>query len=113
MEEGQGLNDALLATRFDATIHPGSNTEKKDWADALDVDRVPASNGEVRALLTLQDLVRLLEQGLEVRLFRAYGAEPLNPALIMPDEVFKNWLDDQVNTLKAKPDPKPLIDRDL
>ena len=106
------MDERLLGMRFDATIYPGSKTEK-DWADALNVDRVPSREGEVRALLTFEDLVRLLEQGLEVRLFRAYPSEPLNSALIMPDETFKNWLDEQVNTLKDKPDPKPLIDRDL
>ncbi|MFN8469692.1 MAG: hypothetical protein U0X20_29320 [Caldilineaceae bacterium] len=103
-------NAALLKMRFEATIYPGRKAETKGWADDLDVDRVPDSKGEVRALISVEDLVRLLEQGLEVRLFRAYASGPLDPALIVPDTSFKRWLDEQVNTLKAQPGPKPFVE---
>lgn len=103
-------NAALLKMRFEATIYPGRKAETKDWADDLDVDRVPDSKGEVRALITVEDLVRLLEQGLEVRLFRAHASEPLDRALIVTDTSFKRWLDEKVNTLKAQPGPKPFIE---
>ena len=109
-DDRQDRNSALLKMRFEATIFPGRRKEK-NWADDLNVDRVPdSSKGEVRALLTVEDLVRLLEQGLEVRLFRAHPFEPLDPALIVTDAAFKRWLDEKVKTLKAKPGPKPFIE---
>src|SRR5215216_3428326 len=107
MEEPQESNAALLKMRFEATIYPGRKAETKNWADDLNVDRVPDHEGEVRALLTVADLARLLEQGLEVRLFRAHAFEPLNPALIMSDESFQRWLDEKLNALKATTPPKP------
>jgi hypothetical protein len=103
-------NAALLKMRFEATIYPGRKADARDWAYDLNIDRVPDSKGEVRALITVEDLVRLLEQGLEVRLFRAHASEPLDPALIVTDTSFKRWLDEQVNTLKAQPGPKPFIE---
>ena len=109
MDEGQEGNAALLGMRFDATIYPGRKTET-NWADALDVDRVPSHEGEIRALLSVEDLVRLLEQGLEVRLSRVHASGPLDPALIEPDESFQRWLDEKVNRLKATPAPKPFIE---
>jgi hypothetical protein len=109
MDEAQDTNAALLNMRFEATIYPGRKAETKNWADDLNVDRVPDHEGEVRALLTLNDVVRLLEQGLEVRLYRAHAPGPLDPALVMSDESFQRWLDEKVNALKATP-PKPFIE---
>jgi hypothetical protein len=109
-EERRDRNAALLKMRFEATIYPGRKAKTKDWADDLDVDRVPDSRGRVRALITVDDLVRLLDQGLEVRLYRAHAYEPLDPALIVTDKSFKRWLDEQVGTLKANPGPKPFLE---
>lgn len=109
IEERQERNAALLKMRFEATIYPGHKAKTKDWADDLDVDRVPDTKGRVRALITVEDLVRLLDQGLEVRLYRAHAYEPLDPALIMTDSSFKRWLKEQVNTLKDHPGPKPFL----
>jgi hypothetical protein len=111
-EERQDRDAALLKMRFGATIYPGRKAKTKNWADDLDVDRVPDASGRVRALITIEDLVRLLDQGLEVRLYRAYTSEPLDPALIMKDRLFNSWLEEQVNTLKANPGPKPYIKPD-
>ena len=96
--------------RFEATIFPGRKAEDKNWADDLNVDRVPDHEGAVRALLSAEDLVRLLEQGLEVRLTRVHASGPLDPALIVSDESFQRWLDEKVNRLKATPPPKPFIE---
>jgi hypothetical protein len=101
---------ALLKMRFQATIYPGANAKTKNWADNLDVDRVPDAKGRVRALITVEDLVRLLERGLEVRLYRAHAYEPVDPALITTDKQFKSWLDERLSTLKAKPGPKPFVE---
>ncbi|MBK9316808.1 MAG: hypothetical protein IPM55_21560 [Acidobacteria bacterium] len=106
-EERLERNAALLKMRFEATIYPGRKAKTKDWADDLNVDRVPDAKGRVRALITIEDLVRLLDQGVEVRLYRAHAYEPLDPALIVTDRSFKRWLDEQVRTLKANPGPKP------
>ena len=111
-EERQQQDAALLKMRFQATIYPGRKAKTKDWADALGVDRMPDNKGRVRALITVEDLVRLLEQGLEVRLYRAHADEPLDPALIMPDETHKNWLRERTSSLKANPGPKPFLDSD-
>jgi hypothetical protein len=108
-EERQDRNAALLKMRFEATIYPGRKVKTKDWADDLEVDRVPDARGRVRALITVEDLVRLLDRGLEVRLYRAHAYGSLDPALIVPEESFTRWLDERVNTLKAKPGPKPFI----
>jgi hypothetical protein len=108
-EDRRDRNAVLLKMRFEATIYPGRKAKTKDWADDLDVDRVPDTRGRVRALITVEDLVRLLDQGLEVRLYRAHAYEPLDPALIVTDRVFKRWLDEQVSTLKANPGPKPFF----
>ena len=111
VEERQERNAAFLKMRFEATIYPGRKAKTKDWADDLDVDRVPDTKGRVRALITVEDLVRLLDQGLEGRLYRAHAYEPLDPALIVTDKSFKRWLDKQVSNLKAKPGPKPFLER--
>jgi hypothetical protein len=109
-EEGQDRSAALLKVRFQATIYPGRNAKTKNWADDLDVGRVPDAKGRVRALITVEDLVRLLERGLEVRLYQAHAYEPLDPTLITTDKTFKSWLDERINTLKAKPGPKPFVE---
>jgi hypothetical protein len=106
-EERQERDAALLKMRFEATIHPGRQAKTKDWADDLEVDRVPDARGQVRALLTVEDLARLLDRGLEVRLHRAHPYEPLDPDLILPEDAFKSWLDERVSALKAKPGPEP------
>jgi len=108
-DERQERNAALLKMRFEATIYPSRRKKTKDWTDDIDVDRVPDAKGRIRALITVEDLVRLLDRGLEVRLYRAHPYEPLDPSLIMPEDAFKNWLDEQVNALKAKPGPKTFI----
>jgi hypothetical protein len=109
-EESRDRHAALLKMRFEATIYPGRKAKTKEWANDLDIDRVPDRKGRIRALITLKDLVRLLDQGLEVRLYRAHPSEPLDPALILTDKSFKRWLEEQVTTLKANPGPKPFVE---
>jgi len=106
----QDRSAALLKMRFQATIYPGQKAKTKDWADDLDVDRVPDTKGRVHALITVEDLVRLLGQGLEVRLYRAHAYEPVDPALIATEKEFKSWLDERIITLKANPGPKPFVE---
>ena len=110
--EQHDRNDALLKTRFEATIYPGRNAETDNWANDLDVDRVPDAEGRVRAFITVADLVRLLDRGLEVRLYRAHPYGPLDPSLITTDEAFKSWLNEKISTIKANRGPKPFIEPD-
>ena len=86
--------------RFGAIIQPGSNAKNKNWIDRLDIDRVPGATNEVRALVTPEDCVRLLEQGFEIHLQKAYPVQPLNPALVMSDESHKAALDLQLKRIK-------------
>jgi hypothetical protein len=99
----------LLKIRFEATIYPGRKRKTKNWADDLDVDRIPDSKGRVRGLLSVEDCVRLLDRGLEVRLYRAHPYGPLDPALIEIDESFREWLNKRVSTLETNPGPKPFV----
>jgi hypothetical protein len=110
--EQHDRKDALLKTRFEATIYPGRNAETDNWANDLDVDRVPDAEGRVRAFITVEDLVRLLERGLEVRLYRAHPYGPLDPSLITKDKAFKSWLNQKIKIIKANPGPKPFIEPD-
>ena len=110
--EQHDRNDALLKTRFEATIYPGRNAETDNWANDLNVDRVADAEGQVRAFITVEDLVRLLDRGFEVRLYRAHPHGPLDPSLITTDEAFKSWLNQKISTIKTNPGPKPFIEPD-
>ncbi len=92
--------------RFEATIHAGRKTKSDDWANHLDVDRVPDAKGRVRALVTADDCVRLLDQGLEIRLYHAHPVRPLDPALIETDESVRRWLDKKLRGIKGYKGPK-------
>lgn len=98
--------------RFEATIHAGPKVRKSNWADRLDLDRVPDARGRIRALITADDCVRLLGQGLEIRLYRAHPVAPLDPALVETDESVRRWLDEQLSGVKDRPMPRPLMEPD-
>ena len=103
---------ALLKMRLEAAIYPGRKAKTKEWADDLDVDRgcIHEATGRVRALVTVEDCVRLLDRGLEIRAYRAHPHEPLDRALIVTDKSFTQWLDKQVSTLKTNLGPKPFVE---
>lgn len=88
------------SVRFSATIHPREKMDPKAL-EKLDIDRIPDPTGVIRALVTPADCVRLVNQGFEVRLHRAYPVQPLSPALIEPDDSFKRWLDERVQNIKG------------
>ena len=91
--------------RFSATIHAPANASP-NWKDQVQVDRVPDPKGQVRALLTEADLVRLLDQGYEIRLYQAYPVQPLDPKLIESEDSFQRWLDQQIRKIKRPGKPK-------
>ena len=85
--------------RFSATIHAREHADP-NWIEKLDIDRIPDPTGVIRALVTPNDCVRLLNQGFEVRLHNAYPVQPVNPALIETDASFKRWLDTRIKAIK-------------
>lgn len=91
--------------RFSATIHAPANANP-NWMDQVQVDRVPDPQGQVRALLTEADLVRLLDQGYEIRLYQAYPVQPLDPKLIESEDSFQRWLDQRIRKIKRPGKPK-------
>lgn len=95
-ERGHGPDDRepLRRVRFEATIHAGRKARSADWMNYLDIDLVPDPKNKVRALLTADDCVRLLDQGFEIRLHHALPVRPLDPALIETDESVRRWLDE-------------------
>jgi hypothetical protein len=96
--------------RFEATIHARRNVKREDWANYIDVDRIPDTKGRVKALLSTDDCIRLLDEGFEIRLFRAHPIEPLKRDLIVSDKAFDKWLKDQLRDVRKRPMPTPLID---
>ena len=107
-ERGHGPNDRepLRNVRFEATIHGGRKAKSADWMNYLDIDRVPDPKNKVRALLTADDCVRLLEQGFEIRLHHAHPVRPLDPALIETDESLRRWLDEGLRGIDRPAGPK-------
>lgn len=86
--------------RFSATIHIRDQADP-DWMEKLDIDRVPDPTGVIRALVTPEDCVRLVNQGFEVRLHNAYPIEPLDPSLIQTDDSVKRWFHAKVQSIKG------------
>ncbi len=89
----------VRGVRFEATIYPGPKLRRTDWMEELqrlDIDRIQAPKGQVRALVTADDCVRLLDRGFEVRLQHAHPVRPLDRALIQTDESARRWLEDQL-----------------
>lgn len=92
--------------RFEATIHAGTKARSADWLNYLDIDRIPDPKGEIRALLTVDDCVRLLDQGFEIRLHHAHPVRPFDPALIETNEAVERWLDEELRGVERPTGPK-------
>jgi hypothetical protein len=88
--------DSSKAPRFEATIHPGDADVPLGRVADLDLDRVPDPQGGVRLLVTIDEVVALLERGYEVRLHRLAHAEPLGPELRGDDDAAIAWLEERV-----------------
>lgn len=95
------------AVRFEATVHPGepglSFAAMSDRVADLDVDRIPAPDGEVRLLVDADECVRLLGQGLEVRLRRSVPVQPLDPGLVASDDEVQTWFDTRIRETGGGP----------
>ncbi len=83
------------SVRFEATLHPQPGAEVAR-VDDLDVDRVPDVDGGVRVLVDVDECVRLLEGGFEVRLQRAVPIQPLDSRLVASDEDARGWIEQRL-----------------
>jgi len=84
---------------FEATIHAKSKDVNVDLIDRLDIDRVPDPKGQIRALLTADDCVRVLDLGFEVRLRHAHPVRPLDSSAIETDDSVRRWLEEKLRGL--------------
>ncbi len=92
--------------RFEATIHRGLRQRSIKAIPALDLDRVPDPDGEVRVLVELDDVTRLIQLGYEVHLLDSSDVRPLDPALIVDDDSAMAWLEDQVDGIDRADDDR-------
>jgi hypothetical protein len=90
--------------RFEATVRPSAAGPPQRAVADLDLDRIPGSAGEVRLLLTADDLARLREQGFEVRVEREVPVRPLDPRLVADDATVRAWFDEQVRDARERGD---------
>jgi hypothetical protein len=88
--------DPRKGLRFEATIHPGDADVPLESVADLDLDRVPDPQRGVRLLVTVEEIVALLERGYEVRLHRLARVEPLSPELRIEDDEAIAWLEERV-----------------
>jgi len=88
--------------RFVATLRALVYAKAVALIADLALDRLPDTNGQLRLLVSPQDLERLLAQGVEVTLLAALPIAPLNPSLILTTPQSKRWLDAQVKRVPKK-----------
>ena len=89
------------AVRFEATVHPRPGVvvaaaAVEQRVSELDLDRVPDTAGELRVLLTPDEMARLTAQGFEVRVQQALPVRPLEPGLVADDAAVREWFDTTV-----------------
>lgn len=82
--------------RFEATVHPGVQDAALSRVADLDLDRIPDAHGEVRVVITADELAELVRRGYEVRVVRTVPLAPLDPGLVQSDEDAARWLEDRV-----------------
>ena len=89
------------AVRFEATVHPRPGAvvaaaAVEQRVSDLDLDRVPDAAGDVRVLLTPDEVARLTAQGFEVRVQQALPVRPLDPGLVADDATVREWFNTTV-----------------
>ena len=90
--------------RLEVTVHPGAGAEQSslDGVYDLDLDRVPDPKGELRVLVTEEQLKELVARGYEVRQLKSYPVQPLDKSLIMDDETAVGAVERQLEGLRQK-----------
>src|SRR5215470_1990595 len=86
--------------RFEGTVHPGEQAQDVARVADLDLDRIPGPEDQVRILVTLDDLVRLLDNGYEVHLYRALPVRPLSAEMVFSEDDTRAWFEDQVRDVQ-------------
>lgn len=89
-----GTGDNLL--RFEATVHAGPRARTLARVADLDLDRIPDPSGDVRVLVSAEELARLLDDGYEVHVHGALRQAPLDPGLVLDDDAAVRWLEEMV-----------------
>lgn len=89
------------AVRFEATVHPRPDVVMaaaaiEQHVSGLDLDRVPDAAGELRVLLTSDDVTRLTAQGFEVLVQQTLPVRPLDAGLVADDAAVREWFDSTV-----------------
>lgn len=77
-------------------MHPGVQDAALSRVADLDLDRIPDAHGDVRVVITADELAELVRRGYEVRVVRTVPLAPLDPALVQSDEDAARWLEDRV-----------------
>lgn len=77
-------------------MHPGVQDAALSRVADLDLDRIPDAHGEVRVVITADELAELVRRGYEVRVVRTVPLAPLDPGLVQSDEDAARWLEDRV-----------------
>ncbi len=90
---------AAREQRFLATLGSAPRARALGAAAALDLDRLPDADGQVRLLLTADDARRLLEQGFEVHLSAALPVAALPRERVMSDAQARHWLEGRLKGL--------------
>ncbi|HEV7241000.1 MAG TPA: hypothetical protein VGQ36_17305 [Thermoanaerobaculia bacterium] len=98
-KKGSTPDEVPAQVLFEATLHSRRKDLNVDAIAQLDIDRVPDPKGLIRALLTADDCVRLLNLGFEVRLHHAHPIRPLDRALIETDESVRRWVSEKLHGL--------------
>lgn len=88
--------------RLEAIVVPGELGATLEAVAELDLDRVPDPEGQVRVVVTPDEVVQLAERGYEVRIVRAIPVTPLDPKLVMDDESAKAWLEVRVQGIERQ-----------
>jgi hypothetical protein len=96
--EGQNI-------RFEGTVHAEAEGAAARAVAELDLDRIPGSRDEVRVLVNAEDLARLLERGVEVRLIHAHPVRPLHRSLIIDDDASRSLLEERTRGVERRGRP--------
>lgn len=79
--------------RFEATVRPGRGKQNLADLDSVPLDRMPDARGRLRALVTADEIVTLLDLGYEVSLHRHLAIQPMAAELIATDESVRRTLE--------------------
>jgi hypothetical protein len=66
---------------------------------------VPDARGRLRALLTADEIVTLLDLGYEIRLHRHLAIQPMDPGLIATDTSLERSLEQRFASVRPTPPP--------